>query len=154
MYKDKKIIFKQINEQKVEIVLRYTTFNPNGSGFVMKEKVIGNIFSPSGSNADTENAIQVCGFTKAFDYWGCGLFGKPKVRTEKDNYRKYYYDSNGNKIMEQVKDIQLYFDEDTEICGLDSLDDCQKCFNTSCTCDSFKLLRAKDIKELDKKVYI
>jgi len=35
-------------------------------------EVIGRIFTPSGTNRDMPNAIQVCGFDEAFSLWGCG----------------------------------------------------------------------------------
>ncbi len=53
--------FKLINDTKVNILND-------------KDEVIGHMFTPSGSGKDIENAIQVCGFTDAFDLWGCGVF--------------------------------------------------------------------------------
>jgi hypothetical protein len=167
MYKDKKITFKQVNEQEIEIYLEYKDFaKPPLSGFQDKKKLIGRIQSPSGTDGIYSNAIMVCGISEAFDYWGCGLFGKPKVRKDDGHFRKYYYNDKGEKIMEQVRDIQLYFDDDTQRCALDGLDDCDRCFNTDCTCDNkcktdllsedfgkdnpFELKRADDIKGLSK----
>jgi hypothetical protein len=39
------------------------------------DELIGHIFTPAGSGEDVANAIQVCGFSEAFDLWGCGIFG-------------------------------------------------------------------------------
>ena len=135
MYKDKRIKFKQINEQEIEVYLEYEDFkSDNEAGFITKEKLIGNIKSPSDQGSET--SIQICGISKAHTYWGCGNFGKPKIRKENSSFREYYYNAKGNKIMEQVRDIQLEFDEDTQRCSLDTLDDCNLCFNTDCTCDN------------------
>jgi hypothetical protein len=74
--------------------------------------LVGQIFSPSSSGNNIGNAIQVCGFTEAFDLWGCGIF-------------KGY------------KDIQLLFDEGV-MGGIESKDilkDCQKCYRKPCQCD-------------------
>ena len=73
---------------------------------------VGRIFTPSGSGEDTENAIQVCGFTEAFDLWGCGIF-------------KGY------------KDIQLLFDEG--IMGgkeTTDLNKCCRCYRYPCQCEN------------------
>lgn len=166
MYKNKKIKFKQVNDQEIEILLEYEDFK-KGGGFEKKEKIIGTIQTPSGTGADYINAIQVCGISEAFDFWGCGNFGKPKQIPNDDKLgRQYYYNVRGKKIMEQVKDIQLYFDEDTQKCSLDDLNDCNSCYNTECTCDikqqtdlfaeefgnqsPFIIKRTQDIKELSK----
>lgn len=53
-------------------------------------KVIGNIFTPSGSGHTYKNAIQICGFTEAFDLWGCA------------NYQTYKISKNGIEF-EKVK---------------------------------------------------
>ena len=65
--------FKQINEKKIMIL------NEN-------EEEVGHIFTPAGSGNDNTNCVQICGFTDAFDLWGCGIF-------------------------KGTKDIQLLFDE-------------------------------------------
>ena len=73
---------------------------------------IGHIFTPSGSGQDSENAIQVCGFSEAYDLWGCGIF-------------KGY------------KDIQLLFDNKI-MKGKDSFrlqDGCMRCFRKPCRCE-------------------
>jgi hypothetical protein len=173
MYKDKQIKFKQVSEQKVEILLEYEDFNIDGkSGFTKKEKVIGHIFTE-----DYTNAIQVCGFSEAFDYWGCGLFGKPKYikksgervgNSHTKMERMPIYKRDNVRWMEQVRDIQLYFDEETVKCGVDTLDDCMRCYNSPCVCDvarktnvmekddngtdsPFLVKRAHEIHELENK---
>lgn len=106
------ITFKQMSENHINI------YN--------KDKIIGHIFSPSGSGNNYENGIQVCGFSEAFDYWGCGIFkGK--------------------------KDIQLHFDdklmEGKPVENYD-INDCLKCYMKPCACkqDTWKIKRLKDDK--------
>jgi len=85
-------------------------------------KVIGQIFSPSGTSRDCPNSIQVCGFKSAFDLWGCGVF----------------CDNEGNPR----KDIQLLFDKETKVEGgkwfrdLPMNELCHKCFfpKKDCRC--------------------
>ena len=74
------------------------------------EKQIGRIFSPSGSLECMENVIQVCGFSDAFDLWGCKMDG--------------------------FKDIQLLFDEkqySSNVIGIRA--NCDRCFSTPCACE-------------------
>ena len=97
-----------------------------------KNKKVGEIFTPSGSGHTIRNAIQVCGFSEAFDYWGCAVFGrlqdKEKVVARLES--RYPEDI-------QMKDIQLKFDWETEPhhtqhsrMGVD----CLRCYNDPCTC--------------------
>lgn len=126
-----------------------------------KEHEIGQIFTPSGSGENNRNAIQVCGFTEAFDLWGCGIFATPKT----NQGGCYEYDDKGKKIYEQVKDIQLKFDIETKpmmvhdrlkvdtpeyvisksdgkhlfvkkfVRWMKERDVCYGCFNYPCTCE-------------------
>lgn len=94
------------------------------------EQKIGNIFTPSGTLHELSNAIQVCGFDDAFQFWGCGV----------------YSDGKGSP----KKDIQLLFSENStrEGVGIDfNNGQCGRCFfqKKDCRC---KDLRVKDIKEL------
>lgn len=113
-----KIKFKLIGEQRIEIY----------SG----NKKIGQIFTPSGSGNDCTNAIQICGFSEAFDLWGCGIFSG-------------------------FKDIQLLFD-DKKMTGnhiQDRLghDNCWGCYMEECQCDNkfskipFKVKSSNDLKD-------
>jgi hypothetical protein len=81
---------------------------------IMKDgETVGQIFTPSGSCHDVENAIQICGFSEAFDFWGCGRF-------------------------EGFKDIQLLFD-DRKMGGEFNeaeLTKCCRCFMEPCQCES------------------
>lgn len=127
-----KIKFKMVSEKEIQIV--------NGRG----NKVLGQIFTPSGSGRQNEGCIQVCGFTDAFDLWGCGVFArKMRIRTKKNAFK-----------FKQVKDIQLKFDRDVEThhSGLykifkdkhgfpkpkKSIKKCERCFNHPCSCDDKK----------------
>ncbi len=88
--------FKLKNDQCVDII------NDDG-------KKIGHVFTPSGSGGNSTNAIQVCGFSDAFDFWGCGVF-------------------------KGFKDIQLLFDE-KPLKGSPDIDRCPRCFMSGCQCD-------------------
>ena len=69
------IEFKFIDKQEIKII---------GVDEKTKErKEIGRIFTPSGSGHDVKNAIQVCGFDEAFDFWGCGIYGDKKTQKMK-----------------------------------------------------------------------
>ncbi len=98
----KMIKFAQVNDTEVEII--------NDKG-----EVIGKIFSASDVANVSLNAIQVCGFSEAFDYWACGNFV-------------------------HKKDIQLLFNNDL-IAGefSSSFEDCQRCFHKPCQCEDRKL---------------
>ena len=104
--------FKFIKETKIEI------FND-------KDEKVGQIFSPSGSRENCINAIQICGFTEAFDLWSCGVY-------------------------KHKKDIQLLFDN-IDIQGEfnPSLDGCCKCFHDPCGCEDRKI---GDIVKLFKEL--
>jgi len=111
-----KITFKLTDEKNIEIM--------NG------DKVIGRIFTPSGTTHDEMNAIQVCGFDDIFDYWGCGIFG----------------DGKGNA----KRDVQLWFDENSQKDGVSQVivgDSCPRCYylKENCQCDKFKL----DLRKID-----
>ncbi len=89
-------------------------------------RICGRIFTPSGTGEVIEDAIQVCGFEKIFDYWGCGVFG----------------DGKGNA----KRDIQLWFRKDSQddhqkIGDIISGNSCGRCFypKEKCKCKEFKL---------------
>jgi hypothetical protein len=96
-----------------------------------KTRIVGRIFTPSGSGQDSKNAIQVCGFSEAFDLWGCAVFAKPKTKTEVE----YVRDGKGEKVFEMAKDIQLMFDSETRSVSDLGNDCCWCCFNNPCTCE-------------------
>lgn len=94
------IKFKQTNDTSIAILDADT------------DNQIGCIFTPSGTGRETPSAIQVCGFDRAFDLWGCGVFN----------------DNKGN----HKQDIQLLFNKNSCTGGFDkfSLENgCMKCFN-------------------------
>lgn len=92
---------------------------------------VGKIFSPSSSSHDNINSIQVCGFSEAFDLWGCGIF-------------------------HGYKDIQLLFD-DGVMGGKDhncDLRECCRCYRRPCQCEvleseknPFKVKREFELKK-------
>ena len=76
------------------------------------DKQIGKIKTPSGTTGDIPSAIQVCGFDRAFQLWGCGVFADKKTGKQK-------------------QDIQLLYNENSEgVSGKFAIDsDCGRCFN-------------------------
>ena len=111
-----KITFELKNEQLVNIV--------------QDGKVVGRMFSPAGSGGNCVNAVQVCGFSEAYDLWGCG-------------------------VLEATKDIQLLFDN-VEMAGKDTNLDllkCLRCYRDPCQCETpdeplpFKVKRRKEIED-------
>ncbi len=143
-----KITYKLIDEQEVAIM--------NG------DKQIGCIFTPASSGQTITNAIQVCGISEVFDFWGCARYMQPKDL----DTRKRIVDALENKKEEfkQTKDIQIMFDFETEptkdrISRFDK--DCLACFNKPCTCENkgnhkhispYNVKREEDLK--DKLEYL
>jgi len=91
-------------------------------------KIIGRIFTPSGSGNNTPSCIQVCGFDDCFDLWGCGVFT----------------DNKGNP----KKDIQLLFNPNSTDKGEVGIiiDVCEKCYGKDkCMCDDLKVKSYREV---------
>ena len=110
-----------------------------------ERKEIGRIFTPSNnmenrkesgnSTSDNPKAIQVCGFTKIYDLWGCGVYGKKENLIDKDELNKSIITQLINRKVTHYKDIQLQFDFNTDkIRDNDTLNNCHRCYNNPCTC--------------------
>ena len=106
-------------------------------------KQVGFVYTPSSSGWNIKNAIQVCGFSEAFDLWGCAVFGQ-KSDKEKVVARLERRPSE----WKQVKDIQLLFEWDTEPHRTEhggfGPDGCLGCYNSPCTCDNERLVLTMD----------
>ena len=121
------IEFELDNKQSISII-----------GIINGErKQVGNIFTPSGSGHHNKGCIQVCGVDEAFDLWGCAVFAKPKVRFFAEDEGEYIRDPAGDKVYEQLKDIQLKFHPEAKIHQGHSRigRDCIACYNDPCTCE-------------------
>ncbi len=114
-------------------------------------RVIGRIFTPSGTMKDKPDAIQICGFSRAFELWGCGVIG----------------DNNGVP----TQDIQLLFkdfktDTGRDMKGLSfgttntslmNNEGCDRCFHKRdslgvCNCSELKVFRRyKDIAKYENR---
>jgi len=98
---------------------------------------IGCIFTPSSSGENIKNAIQICGISEVFDFWGCARYVQPK---NLNNTPKRIIDALENKKEEfiQMKDIQIMFDFGTETTKnrINLHKECLGCFNHPCTCDN------------------
>ena len=125
-----KIKFKLENEQEVKIIAVEDGI----------EKEVGCIFTPSSSGHNIKNAIQVCGASEIFDFWGCSAYIQPK---DLNNTPKRILDALEDKKEKfvQMKDIQIMFDFGTEPSSYEKRDlnldrDCLGCFNTPCNCEN------------------
>lgn len=121
---------KRINKNRKQYMK--SDFKPIASKILIKRggETIGHIHTPAGTGENITNGIQICGFTEAFDFWGCGIF------------RGY-------------KDIQLLFDEGI-MGGIDhklDLRECLRCYRKPCQCEtpqepiSFKVKRREELKD-------
>lgn len=139
------IRFEQINKKYVDII----GINDEG-----EERIIGIIFTPSGSASDVKNAIQVCGFDEAFDFWGCGLFQKLKNKKERIANR---LEESKKQDWKSAKDIQLMFSFDTRNKEINDIENiCLACFNNPCDCENkvndkktnpFNVKREEELKD-------
>lgn len=131
-----KLKFEQVDDEHINIICY-------GKG--IKEHKVGTIQTPSGSGECYHNAIQVCGFSEAFDLWGCACFKEPLLsRRNRDseidavvtaiNFMK---NDNGEMKMQHAKDIQLLFSAETiENKGDYRIENCGYCYNIPCTCET------------------
>lgn len=111
-----KIEFQMVDEKLIKII----GVDEEGEGHE-----IGQIYTPAGTSHDALNAIQICGFTEAYDLWGCACYQKPKLEGGIEMTNK----------AEQVRDIQLKFNIETIKKEIESIE-CHRCFNNPCTCES------------------
>ncbi len=120
------IKFKFINEQSIKIIGVQNN----------EEHEIGCIFTPSSSAENITNAIQICGFSEAFDFWGCARYVQPR---DINNTRKRICDALEHKGADFVyaKDIQLMFNFETiKSTKTPKFGECFACFNNPCTCEN------------------
>jgi len=116
--KENEITFELEHNKKVKIM-------QNG-------KEIGHVFTPGSSGSNYLNCIQLCGFTEAFDYWGCGIF-------------------------KGFKDMQFLFDPKygrMEGTHTHNMTKCCKCYMDPCQCEvkikyenPFTVKRSQDLNQ-------
>lgn len=119
-----KITFKLESDKKILIMC--------------EEHVIGHIFTPSSSGHNIENAIQICGFEKAFDLWGCGVFGEKGVMKKDIQllFKDYKYD-------ERTNSVTRVFDHRAD----------DKCYNEKCSCNELRIYSEKELKDTGELKY-
>jgi len=114
-------------------------------------RIVGRIYTPSGTGEYIENAIQVCGFSRAFELWGCGVFGDDKGKALQDIQLSFKdFKSKTRKDMKGVnfgtKDIPIM-----------NKDGCDRCFHWkdefgNCKCSELKVHRKyKDIEKWETR---
>jgi len=112
-----KIEFECVSKGEVKIV-----------GIVDGERrTIGQIFTPSGSGHNKKDSIQVCGFSKAFDLWGCGVFADKGVQV-KDIQLKFTPTTEPHALNRIIKHDAMGFETKNEL-------PCLRCYNNPCTCE-------------------
>lgn len=134
-----KLIFELKDKQQINIINE-----KNG-------RIVGRIFTPSGTSRDKKDGIQICGFSFAHTHWGCGIIG----------------DNEGHPL----QDIQLLFKDFKSKTGEDmkgvcfgtknhpimDKEGCDRCFHWrdafgNCKCSELKVHRRyEDIKKWEKR---
>lgn len=158
-----KIEFEQKSKKEILIF---------GIDIAGSRKEIGRIFAPAGSGENHLNAIQICGFCHAYDYWGCGVYGdKATGQMKKDIQLMWFnnYDKMSQEEMKRVKvgekkhklrDGEVYTEnimkDRFSIAEKDGV--CNKCFNYPCTCEvkimydnPYTVKRSQDLMLYTKK---
>jgi hypothetical protein len=111
----KEIVPKPFLAPDVGIYFVQTTTNE--VKIMLKDKELGRIFTPGGSGDNKMNCIQICGFSEAFDLWGCGHY-----RGFKDI--QLLYDSKKMKGTTNFSNLMMRKQE----C-------CLRCFRYPCQCE-------------------
>lgn len=109
----------------------------NGYDEDLVKREIGCIFTPAGSGEYIINAIQICGFKEAYDFWGCARYQYPITNKDQERIMMDFEEKQVPFI--QAKDIQLLFDVETlhnKAWGNVNLNECCRCYNKPCTCDN------------------
>lgn len=107
-------------------------------------RIIGRIFTPSGTSRDIPNAIQICGFSRAFELWGCGVIGDNNSQPTQD-------------IQLLFKDFKSKNDMNGKSFGTRTNNDCWRCFHKkddagNCKCSELKIFRRyEDIEKYEKR---
>ncbi len=135
--------FELKDEQNVNIIDEIT------------RRIVGRVFTPSGTSRDKPDAIQICGFSRAFELWGCGVMGDNKGKPVQDiqllfkdfprNSRERLWKSDEGWGF-NVKDIPVM-----------NKDSCDRCFSWRnslgiCSCSELKVFkRYEDIAKWEKR---
>ncbi len=114
-------------------------------------RIVGEIFTPSGTGEKIEDAIQVCGFSRAFELWGCGRIGDNKGSSLQDIQLlfKNFKSNTGSKMRNVCFGAK----------NLPVMDKkgCDRCFHWkdkegNCKCSELKVFkRYKDIAKYEKR---
>ena len=129
-----------------------------------ERKEIGCILTPASSGENVLNAIQVCGISEVYDYWGCSRYSKNL--DVNDALLHEIQRPEEEQPLIQTKDIQMIFSEtNVKSKSFWSYWSCDKCFNRNsrklgvvsslpsvgCPCeknkDYFKIFREHELLE-------
>ena len=118
-------------------------------------RIVGRIYTPSGTGEDVEDAIQICGFSRAFELWGCGVFGDNKGEALQ-NIQLLFKDFKSKTVGGMNKDMSgvSFGAKNLPIMNKDG---CERCFHWkdnfgNCKCSELKVhKRYEDIEKWEKR---
>ena len=114
-------------------------------------RIVGRIFTPSGTGEVIKDAIQICGFSRAFELWGCGEMGDNKGESLQDI--QLLFKDFKSKINIDMKGISF----GTKNLPIMNKDGCERCFHWrdefgNCKCSELKVhKRYEDIEKWEKR---
>lgn len=114
-------------------------------------RIVGRIFTPSGTGEVIENAIQVCGFSRAFELWGCGVIGDNEKKPLQDI--QLLFKDFKSKTGANMEGVSFYASDKAILVK----NGCDRCFHFkdefgNCKCSELKVHRKfKDIEKWEKR---
>ena len=72
-----------------------------------QRKEIGHIITPAGSGETFVNAIQICGFDWAYDFWGCGVYGDKATGKMKKDIQLLWFNNYDKMSQEEIRKIKV-----------------------------------------------
>ncbi len=118
-------------------------------------RIVGRIFTPSGTSRDKPDAIQICGFSRAFMLWGCGAIGDNNNMPLQD-IQLLFKDFKSKKKDASIS-IEKTSIEGTSFPVKHISNECWRCFHKkdevgNCKCSELKVHRTyEDIAKWEKR---
>ena len=114
-------------------------------------RIVGRIYTPSGTGEVIEDAIQICGFSRAFELWSCGRIGDEKGNALQDI--QLLFKDFKSKTQQDMNGICF----GTSNLSIINKDGCDRCFHWrdefgNCNCSELKVHRRYgDIAKWEKR---
>ena len=114
-------------------------------------RIVGRIFTPSGTIKDKSDSIQICGFSRAFELWSCGVMGDNKGHPLQDI--QLLFKDFKSKTGQDMKGISF----GAKNLSLLNKDGCDRCFYKkddfgNCKCSELKVhKRYENIKKWENR---